>query len=335
MNAVFDTNYFLTKGDHYDVLQRVLFSKPPICRLVLDLKGTIKKEYFEALAKYPQSAVLRQICQRVSERQGPQVAMLDGTLCTCLEAHDQQSDACDLAELERLGCGEEIEPSIFGIARKNPMTLVFLLHGALNRGYIDQWDVVSARYLTNQSTLKLEMYRKISYPTQRYPATPAQLEDLLNEYRIVGRRTEQDLLENKEGPLDFVTFRDGTFERSLRTRIAEAVRGMLNSRSGWVFVGIDSVGEIIGFPPSYRTVVGHVNPVEQVQELISQDIRSIVPNPLEVDPECVALWPIDIGNGRIVVTILITKPKGNITFSYHGTVHGRLGATTPRLTRTC
>lgn len=334
MNAVFDTNYFLTKGDHYDILKRVLFTKPPVCRLALDLKGAIRKEYFEVLRQHPESDVLKQICQRVSERQGPELATLESRLCSCDPEHDAESNTCELAELERRGCGEEIEPSLFGIARNNPAALLFLLHGMLNRGYSTQWDFVTAKYLTNQSTLRLEMYRRISYPSQRYPSTRAQLDDLLNQHRISGRRTEHDLLEYKEGPLNFVRFRDDTFGRPLRVRIAEAVTGMLSSRSGWVLVGIDGQGNIVGFPPTYSGGSGRLNPVEQVQELISQDIRSIEPNPFSVDQQCVALWPIDVGNGQIVLSILVTKPEGDTRFSYRGVAHGRLGPTTPRLTDT-
>jgi hypothetical protein len=331
MNAVFDTNFFLMKGQHHDLLKRVLFAKPPICRLALDRRGAIKREYFAALRDYP-SVVLREICQRVLERRGPEIATLESEVCVCRGIHDPTSESCELAELERRGCGNEIEPSLFGIALKNPTTLIFLLHGLLGRGYIAEWDFVNARYLSSQSALLFEMYRRISYPSQRYPSTKAQLEELLDEYRIIGRATEHDLLEFKEGPLDFIRFRDDMGIRALRRRIADAVRGMLNSRSGWVLVGIDTEGNIEGFSPAYFEV-GHSNPVERFQELMSQDIRSIEPDPLSVDPQGVALWPIDVGNGRIVVSILVTKPDRNIEFFYRGLAHGRLGATTPKIAR--
>ncbi|MBL8170424.1 MAG: ATP-binding protein [Acidobacteria bacterium] len=326
MNIAFDTNVFLTKGNHHDDLKKLLFGRPPICRIALDAGGELQKEYRTAVGRFPGSAILKNFFQLISERKGPHVALLKSDMA-------QE----ELDELTDYGCGKQIEPALFGIAKNNPDVLLYLMEGKMDRGYsIDRgWDLVSQKYLGDQSTLWQQLRRAMAYPGHPYPRTREELERLLNEYQRAGHRTEHDLLEFKDGPFDFARFANDIYDRSLRVRIAEAVCGMLNTRDGWVFVGIDHQScEIVGFPPVYVQAGDDLQNKEvdadRVQQYISQDICTFVPKPSSIDKQCVLMWPIDVSEGRIVLAILVTKPEGDVTFTYNGIAYGRLGTTCPR-----
>lgn len=326
MNIAFDTNVFLTKGNHYEDLKKMLFGKPPICRVVLDSDGELKKEYLTALRRFPGSTILKQFFQLVSERAGPHIAVMKSDL-----------EQAELDELTEYGCGKQIEPALFGVIRNNPDVLLYWTEGKMDRGYATDrgWNFISQKYLQNQSVLWQQLRRAMAYPGHPYPRTKEELERLISEYTRAGRRTEHDLLEFKNGPFDFARFENDVFEKSLRARIAEAVCGMLNTRSGWVFVGIDHRDcSIVGYPPVYVKKPEDVQDKEpdpdQVQQLISQDVCEIVPKPFDIDKQCIFMWPIDVENGCIVLSILVTKPDQNVTFTYKGNACGRFGPTCPR-----
>ena len=157
---------------------------------------------------------------------------------------------------------------------------------------------------------------------------------MLKEHQINGQVTEQEYLEFKEGPVDYLQFRDEIFDierfdRSLRARITKSICGALNSRSGWVFVGITDQGAIAGFPPIY--LENQIPGQDYIQQLISENVRSIQPNPLEVERDCISMWAIDVGQNRIVLSVLITKPQGGIAFTYNGVCYGKFGTTCPRV----
>lgn len=334
MKVAFDTNVFLNKGNHIGRLRKILFTKPPVCRLALDVNGEIKREYADLAIGCSNEHILSQVYQFFAESEGPHVVTLNSEI----------DDDAELKQLIDNGCGRQIERSLFGMVRNDSRVYLELMPGRLDRGYNTDksWDYVQERYLQNQESLEAELNRKLYLPCPNYPSNRAELEEVLREYSIGGIATEHEHLEFKEGPVDYLQFRDvifdeEKFDKSLRARIAHSICGALNSCSGWVFVGIDKKGKIVGFPPVYVKTADDLltkepDQDEQVQQLISQDIREIKPNPLTVETDCISSWSIDIGDGRIVLAVLITKPKGDVRFTYKGVCYGKLGTTCPEIT---
>lgn len=220
------------------------------------------------------------------------------------------------------GCDVEIEPTMLGAGLDESEPLVV---------YLPKDDIQPQRiFPTCISELQKaglgrrllsprEAHRRILLPNMRYPENHGELEKLLDDHRIAGKRTELQNLEFK-GPKEGLTTR-------MRKAIAEAVCGMLRGGNGWVLVGVRSDGEIVGFKPKVVDDLGnprkgYTEGYDDTHRAIRQEIERIQPSPRELFDA----WPIDLNNGRIVVVIWVLQ--GDRDYAYEGKSLKRKGTET-------
>lgn len=249
MKIVFDTNELINENQTcVSLVNALVESDAPPFMLGLDNAGEIEKEYDDYVVNQnaDSESIIRKIWSLIVDDRHRYTIPLDSTL-----------KANELKELTTYGCGNQIEPTLFGMALRNNRTLILLsgkLRGHFSRGYNKCLNQVSTQYLPNNEKLFREAMSMLDYGGKPYPSSYQDLRELLDRYKVSGKRQEQDFLEFKEGPFNFAKFeRDNPFNKSLRARTVKAVCGMLNTiGNAWVFVGVEPDGTISGFPPEYR-----------------------------------------------------------------------------------
>lgn len=235
---------------------------------------------------------------------------------------------CPLSQAPLLtakGCDVEIEPTMLGAGLDESEPLVVYLPGddiQPQRVFPTCIPELQSAGLGRNLLSPREAHRKILLSHKKYPENPCELEKLLDDHRVAGKRTERQDLEFK-GPKEGLT-------TGMRRDIAEAVCGMLRGGNGWVLVGVRSDGEIVGFKPkvvddSGNPRKGYTEGYDDTHRAIRQEIERIQPSPREL----FNTWPIDLNNGRIVVVIWVLQ--GDRDYAYEGKRLKRKGTETLKI----
>lgn len=195
--------------------------------------------------------------------------------------------------------------------------------GSIVREYPNKVKQLQAKGIGNNLLTVCEAVETIRHRVKPFHSK-AELETFLDSYGDMenGQRVEHECLEFKcpeEG-------RDGILRSGLLNGITEAVCGMLNKDGGWVFAGITKDGEITGFRPCYKPLNSKANYQgrDGIQQVIWREIKRIQPCPSKL----VSVFTLDIGDGRIVVSISVLR--GRRAFRYKGTRFVRVGTVTDR-----
>lgn len=114
------------------------------------------------------------------------------------------------------------------------------------------------------------------------------------------------------GESEVLEFKRTTGERRAA---AQSLCGMLNHRGGRVLFGIDPDTRILGQMVSDRTI-----------EEVAQEIKDIDP------PVFPSIERIDVSSGRQVIAVTVSQGS-NRPYSYKGRAYGRVGNTSPELSR--
>lgn len=303
MILILDTNILLAfeMDDPWCVLLLDLFFDlhPTYVQLGFDAEGDIEKEYEEykdLLSDDNQALIEKMILNPIkgfSTRLAPKVK--------------STFDKVQLAELTTLNC-HPIEPAFLAtsLADTTPQ-LVYWESGyeVIGREYWRQptLNELKNRKLIGECISVRDAVSKLLRWHNRYPSTLAEMNALLDEYQIDGKREEHTFIECK-CPQNVLT------ERMTRD-IAKAVCAMLNTDGGWIFIGVrDSDKKAVGFKTQYEN--GAKTGFEIIQPIINQRINQIKPRPAGL----FLPWAIDVGGGKVVVVIHVSKGEAGVNYCF-------------------
>lgn len=214
----------------------------------------------------------------------------------------------DLEKLRSLQCHEPIQPALLSLTLAPPNPV--LVYSGSSESYIKRaycapstLDKLREHKLIGSCISAQEAAYVLNRHRSRYPTTVNELETMLDQYKVSGKREEHAFLECK-GPKKVLTER-------MTKDVAKAVCAMLNTGPGWVIIGVrDRDKQIVGFEPRYGQ--GSSFGFEVIQPIISQRINKIRPCPAgRFEP-----WVIDLGNGKVVVIISVLKGKEGVNYSF-------------------
>lgn len=303
MIFVVDTNVFLDESDDCEDFTRKCWrAKPSELRLAVDSDGQILEEYRKHAVP---GSLLKKVVRKIGELSWDQNGLN-------FDFDETQNNLLS----EKL-CHTPIEPALLGVGKdKTKPYVVFNPNERRDppRNFPEHLPALQSLGLGMGMVTPKEALDRIHSPRKPNPENLGELEHLLDEYRVAGKRSEHSFLEFKAPGPNRLRLEDRKLVDEMRCDIAVAVCAMLNSCTGWVFVGVrDHDGEILGFNPEYNGIAGY----DQVQRMINAEIYRITPNPSKLfDP-----WVIDLPNGGIVVAIRVTK--GSREFSYEHRYPGK------------
>jgi hypothetical protein len=299
MMVVLDTNVFLQEKDRscLRIVEILLETYPEYIQLALDADRTIEDEY----DRYRTTMSLegQELIQKVMDR------IID--FSNFSPRFDAKPAPDHLGALERLKCHEPVQPALLCLtfAPTDPL-LIYTANAreGITRAYSNPEtlkELYSAGLVRNCLSAD-EAKALLSRHSERHPTTRQELEKLLDDHRVCGRREEHSFLECK-GPRSVLTAR-------MTKDIAKAVCAMLNTNGGWIFVGVrDSDKMVVGFEPCYENSTSRCG-FERIQPIINQRINQIRPRPAgRFDP-----WVIDLKNRRVVIVIRVLKGKDGVTY---------------------
>lgn len=297
MIVVFDTNVFLQ--DHYNLWELVdhfpVNQEPPEFFVAVDRNGEIENDYLahkEQLVKEELYAIVQRI--------------LDGTALFVVRPQVHLPNILK----NRLWDCKPIEPQLFCVAAGTQGVLVTPNSSKelpIPRTYTKpevlariQANGVGPCVLSLKETLKL-----IREPHEYSPEDLAELKIMIGRYALGSKKSEErEFLEFKNPKNDCLT------TKQLREAV-QAVCAMLNTRDGYVIIGIDNeTGGICPFTPRYGAKPEIVS-ADHVVLCIAQEINRILPTPGKL----VHVWPlVDDSNQKCVFVIHVKK--GNHEYVY-------------------
>jgi hypothetical protein len=216
----FDTNMLLDKAEDCVRYIEELEAPSPRFKLALDKRGLIKKEYEREHDKLIAAreglwgdSILAQLLDMI-DRNGAHVVNLEARL----PKREKRS-------LKRLSCRDQIELTLFSIAKNYAGSACVLLTGSLTgrvkRGYPTCYETIRQRYLRNNITVKDSLDRIL-----HDPPCPS-------DYQSLKR-----ILDNAQWKEDERHEFKLVYTNKIAPRIAREVCGMLNNQGGYIFIGI-------------------------------------------------------------------------------------------------
>lgn len=312
MICIFDTNVFLTKhGNLWELMEYFpALDLPPKFLIGLDEEQYILEEYMDySDAEVDPEAPIRVIVERI----------LDGSGLFTVEDTSTQMDDLLEKQLDAAGC-KPIEPQLFAVcAQINKGILVHPNPEDKNQVYRKYLEPSILPELQNSlsgaSTISLYELLKILREPQEYaPNTVDDLRGLLRLTQIHGKSGEErEYIEFKSPRGTHLT------QRMLRDAV-KAISGMLNSREGWVLIGVVDDGTIQPFPPRYNRADAELS-VDRLMINIYAEIDRIKPSPGPL----VNAWPI-LDEARSNCIILIRVHQGNRDYLYRDICGGNFGS---------
>jgi hypothetical protein len=314
----FDTNVFLEKeANLWELLGYFPERKEkPRFLVALDEEGLIEGEYLGLAQRADEEEPIRALTKKLDDGKGWFVISTPVQVSQSLEA-----------QLDAHNCISGIERQLLAIAQPFSHTLVCPNkhdHLRLRRRYLDPGILQSIQASIEDPNERptvltlLEVLRPIRVPHEGCPNDLEHLRKLLattaNNRKV---SEERDFLEFKQ-PIEFLY-------QDLLRRAIRAVCGMLNSRDGWVIIGVDdATGEIKPFPPKYIPPNHDDAAKDPNREQLERDVRSeidrISPKPgLLVDvqailderkEDCVVVIRVWRGNREYVYRDAIGKLNG-------------------------
>lgn len=279
MMLVFDTNVFLQSDvNRWELIERFPTpSSPPEFLVAVDDGGLIEDEYLEqAIVADPESPI-RIATERILDGTGFFVVRKSSTISGELSKR-----------LHKYSCTKPIEPQLFGVAHSTrdsilvcandpdtlPILREYMKPGVLNQ---IQHGGVGPVVSSLKETLKI-----IRMPRERSPETLDELHSFLSKQSLGPLKNEErEFIEFKNPEVDYLS-------QELLQKTVRAVCGMLNSRDGWVFIGIDDhTGKIDPFPPRYKNRSRPLS-LDGLSKNILEEIDRICPQPGKL----VNTWPI-------------------------------------------
>jgi hypothetical protein len=283
--------------------------------LGIDDQGAIQDEYFRSAKvqgrlqrKPPSETLLWQIWKRIIDTDRNSIKSLKCSLPPNL-----------LRDVRALGCGNSIERELIGIGYNNAdnQDVLVVYHGAENafipRVYPQKLDIELREKGLGKNMLPVEEALDV-IDTRRAKKSFQHQHDLqnflnLSEYRDdSGVFSEKEDLECKCPTPDPEHGGERFLKDSLLRAIAEAACGLLNKNGGWILVGVQNDGLIIGFKPkddpSGCTRVSDES-IDLTLQTIHKEIRRIRPSPAAL----VSVEHVPISNGQIVVAIHVAPAK--------------------------
>jgi hypothetical protein len=318
MILVFDTNVFLQpQANLWELMEHFPTNQSPPKFLVAvdDGEGWIENEYLEQAIRAFEvdttggpEAPVRVVTERI----------LDGTALFVVRSSAKLSDMLAV-RLEENFCTKPIEPQLFGVSESIKGILVCPndIPALIPRHYLNPGVIHHIQYGgVGPTVLSLaEVLKPIRSPHEYRPATILELQEILRSHRGgIKSGEEREYLEFKKP--------EGTcLSQEMLRDAVQAVCGMLNSRDGWVIIGVDDEsGEIVPFLPKYKSSSKSAN-VDQLIRDIYCEIDRICPK-----PGClVSVWPILDDEGQNCV-IVINVQRGNRDYVYRDRNTGKLNS---------
>jgi hypothetical protein len=300
MILVFDTNIFLQRHRNlWELLDYFPTNQtPPGFLIATDIDGIIEEDYVSHQnnwADYDIETIISKI--------------LDGSSLFVIRPQVHLPNILK-RRLWQNGCVTPMELQLFSVAAGNQGILVSpntAKDNPIHRNYLQpgvlgniQDNGVGPCVLTLAEILRL-----LRLPHEYSPDSLHELERFISDYRSSQRISEErEFLEFKNPENDFLS------QRLLRKAV-QAVCGMLNTRDGYVIIGVDDEsGMICPFTPRYEKNQDLIS-VDHVEQCIYAEIDRIAPIPGEM----VHVWPLmDASNQKCVFVIHVFK--GNREYFY-------------------
>lgn len=279
MVLIFDTNVFLQEHyNRWELIDRFpTLSSPPEFLVAVDDKGLIEEEYLEqAIIADPESPI-RIATERILDGTGFFVVRKPSTISGELSKR-----------LSKYSCTKPIEPQLFGVANSTPKSILVCANDQdtlpipreyMKLGVLNQIQHGGVGPVV--SSLK-EVLKIIRAPHERSPETLEELRSFLSKQSLGPLKNEErEFIEFKNPKVDYLS-------QELLRKTVRAVCGMLNSRDGWLFIGIDDdSGKIEPFPPRYKNLSKPLS-LDDLWKNILEEIDRICPQPGKL----VNTWPI-------------------------------------------
>jgi hypothetical protein len=240
----------------------------------VDHEGCIECEYTDYKGDDPE-APIRTLLQRIMDGTGLFILRLPAELSMEL-----------LLRLDEHKCLENIEPQLFGVAETSEGVLVRPNdHEALviERGYLKPGVLQCIQEGSVGPTVSslAEILVHLRRPHEYGPETMSDLAAFLHQHRVGEKIEEREYLEFKAPKVPFLS-------QGLLRDAVKAICAMLNTREGWVIIGVDDdTGEIAPFPPRYNSESKEIS-VDQLLRDIWDEVERICPMPRTL----VNIWPI-------------------------------------------
>jgi hypothetical protein len=300
MILVLDTNIWLQpQANLWEFVSYFpMNQEPPVFFIGVDRGGLIVQEYLKHITE------LRDEVKTAVQR------LLDGAALFVVRPQVFLPNTLKYRLMQN-SCMTPIEPQLFCVAAGTqgiivcpnsnsslPIPRMYTTPSVLER---IQENGVGPCVLSLAETLKL-----LRKPREYSPEDLSDLQALIGQYR-----EEREFLEFKNPVNDFLT------PELLRTTV-QAVCGMLNTRNGYVIIGVDDqTGDIHPFTPRYKGTSDQIG-VDHVERCILQEIDRISPKPGNL----VHVWPLlDDANKKCVFVIYVEK--GNRDYIYRDTEERR------------
>ena len=323
MILVFDTNVFIQKNSNlnslFQILDEDMSKSPPRFLFFLDKGGVIEGEYLrmaeEATASGDYEADVRKIWELIAEGSPLWIKKIEQNLSFELQKR--------LAENE---CDKPIEPQLFGVAECADGVIVcpdYRDRARIKRGYLvgDTLQKIQREGLGPAVLSIAETVKILHEPCDYSPASITALKSYLSEFSIGEKASEERPFHEFKCPKN-----DSYLGKPLLQETVRAICGFLNTRNGFVFIGVDDkTGKIKPFRPKYLPSNVNFNKEESI-DLLMRDIRSeidlIYPKPGQLVDE----WAlIDKETNKCVVVIHVRQGRRNY---YYRDKKGRLNRRT-------
>lgn len=328
MVLVVDTNVFLNEEvdeSCEELTRKCRKAKSHELRLGLDAAGQILEEYRKHVR--PDTS-FRNLVDKLINFEGQFTVTINCNVTQCARCSSEFSqpfviDAqastgeseCQTCLLNSLSCNVPIQPILLGAGADEAEPVIVYAPNSerIHREYPRHISILQESGLGKGLLTPYETLEVLSYKRRKFPSTLGELEKILDENKVTGRRCETDFMEFK-CPTKLTN--------PMRRDIAKAIQSMLNTCTGWVFVGIkDDDGEITGFLPEYVDDGGIVaeRGADAIQRKIIDVFRWIEPDPsLLCTP-----WVIDYDTDKIIAVIHVVK--GDRHFRFEEKIRQRKG----------
>lgn len=303
MILIFDTNVFLKKHRHlWELLDYFpSLQSPPEFFIGIDQEQVLISEYINYSEGIDPEDPIRVIVERI----------LDGSGLFVLQRTAKQMRRTLRQRLHQNGCTQPMEAGLFAIAAyfKNGI----LVHPdevgnlSIQRKYLEPGVLgkIQKEGVGPYTASVGEILKLLRGAREYTPDNLDDLNDFLYQYRIKGKNSEErEFLEFKCPEGEYLT-------QELLRKAVTAICGMLNTREGWVFIGIeDGTGDIKPFPPKYKNAIKEAS-IDQILKDVYAEIDRIIPMPSKV----VYTWAI-LDDLRENCVVVIRVHQGNRDYLY-------------------
>jgi len=316
MILVFDTNVFLKRHRHlWELLEYFpsLQSSPQFF-IAIDEEQALIREYLDYSKNADPEDPIRVIVERI----------LDGTSLFVLQRTAKQMKRTLHTRLNENDCVNPIEPELFAVTDYfKDAILIYptdIESLPIQRRYLES-GVLSSIQVGNvgpHTASVGEVLKLLREPREYSPDNLNELYELLFKYRVEGKDSEErEFLEFKCPDCDFLS------QKLLRKTVA-AICGLLNTREGWVFIGVeDGTGSIKPFPPKYNESRKQAS-VDQLLRDIYAEVNRISPRPGKL----VKIWSIlDAQRQNCVVVIRVCQGSQSYKYRDENGLGTNLGTT--------